>query len=65
MNINWQCSRAMAGSCVPSMEANTLAVLSVLPAIIYSPVGLHAKSYTCIVVQLFGVFNVGGEDDDE
>lgn len=47
------------------MEANTLAVLSVLPAIIYSPVGLHAKSYTCIVVQLFGVFDVGRENDEE
>jgi len=34
------------------MEAKTRAVLSVLPAMIYSPVGLHARSYTCIVVHL-------------
>ena len=37
---------------VPSAVAKIRAVLSVLPAMIYSPVGLHARSYTCIVVQL-------------
>ena len=37
----------------PSAAWKTLAVLSVLPAMIYSPVGLQAKSYTCIVVHLY------------
>jgi hypothetical protein len=32
------------GKDVPSLEANTLAQLSVLPAIMYSPEGLHARS---------------------
>jgi hypothetical protein len=36
----------------PSIAVYTLAQLSVLPARIYSPEGLQAKSYTCIVVHL-------------
>lgn len=37
---------------LPSAAWNTLATLSVLPVIKYSPVGLQARSYTCIVVHL-------------
>ena len=36
----------------PSVAVKTRAQLSVLPARIYSPDGLHARSYTCIVVHL-------------
>ena len=36
----------------PSTAVKTRAQLSVLPARIYSPDGLHARSYTCIVVHL-------------
>ena len=37
---------------IPSFTAKILAQLSVLPAMIYSPLGLHARSYTCMVVHL-------------
>ena len=34
------------------LEELAASVLSVLPEMIYSPVGLHARSYTCMVVHL-------------
>ena len=36
----------------PSVDEKIRAQLSVEPAMMYSPVGLHARSYTCMVVQL-------------
>lgn len=36
----------------PSITVKTRAQLSVLPAMTYSPDGLHARSYTCMVVHL-------------
>jgi len=48
MSMCWLLTRHNA----PSAVAKIRAVLSVLPAMMYSPVGLHARSYTCIVVQL-------------
>lgn len=50
----WLCS-AISRTHLPSADEKIRAVLSVLPAMMYSPVGLHARSYTCIVVQRNGV----------
>lgn len=47
----WECS-ASSWRHLPSWEEKIRATLSVLPATMYSPEGLQARSYTCIVPHL-------------